>query len=139
VKVLGFNGSYGPSSLPGNGGNTQVKPAVCATATHLAGTGETAVIGMGATAIPNPAANDTLYIDAMYSMDGGNPLNVEALGLSSESMADGIANASTFVRMPLQAGHTYQFRAGLASNGSVQLPANGAYCQGTVMIVRSGG
>ena len=139
MAVLGFNGSWGPATLPGNGGNTIIKPAACATATHVAGTGEVAVISMGATGVPNPFSTDTLYLDAMFSMDGGTAQTIEPTGLSAESMSDGIGNASTFMRLPLQAGHTYQFRAGLASNGQVTIPSNGGFCQGTVMIVRSGG
>jgi hypothetical protein len=65
-------------------------------------------------------------------------LSIGPAGLSVESTADGIGSTSRFSRMPLQAGHTYQFGAGVASNGVVTIPANGGFCQANVEIVRSG-
>jgi hypothetical protein len=139
VAAYKFNASFGPVTLPGNNGISVVKPALCATGNHVAGAGEVAVITMTVTGGPSQAANELLYLDAMYSMDAGAVQFVDSFGAAVESMADGVANVTTTTTLELQAGHTYQFRAGVASGNSVELSSNGAFCKGTVMIVRSGG
>lgn len=137
VDVLKFSAMWSPATIPGNNGVTVLKPAACTTATHVAGAGETAVITMSATASPNPYVNDTLYLHAMYAVDGGSPQFAQE-ALAADSMSDGIANVSTQAVMKLEAGHTYQFRLGLASNSTVQVPSSNGACQGHVLVVRAG-
>ena len=139
VSVLSFDGTWGPATIPGNNGNTVIKPAACLTGSHLAGAGEVAVVTMDTTGSPNPSASDTLYLDAMYTMDGGAAQYVNPMSFSADSMASGVANVTMTGTLPLQEGHSYRFQAGMSSNSLVTIPNNGGYCHGSVMIVRSGG
>jgi hypothetical protein len=52
----------------------------------------------------------------------------------AESLSDGTAQASVDLRYPLEAGKTYVFGAGFASNNPVTI--NPGYCMGTVTIAR---
>jgi hypothetical protein len=71
IGVLGLQGEWSPLNLPGNNGNTIVKPSVCQTATYTAGSGDVAVIAFSATGSPNAPVTDVLYISAMVSENGG--------------------------------------------------------------------
>jgi hypothetical protein len=134
VGVLGFQAQFSPINLPGNNGNTRVTPQVCRTATYTGVSGDVAVIDFSATASPTAPVTDVLYINAMASEDGGQmePKNsVDA----AESLQDGTAHATVSMRLPLVAGKTYVFGAGLASNSAVAISPG--YCIGVVTIVRS--
>jgi hypothetical protein len=134
VGVLGFQAQWSPANLPGNNGNTPIKPQVCQTASYTAGSGEAAVIAMSGTASPTGPVTDVLYINAMVGENGGalQPKNtVDA----AESLQDGTGHATVNVRYPLVAGKTYVFGAGFASNSAVSISPG--YCQGVVTIVRS--
>lgn len=133
VTSYGFDAQWSPLTLPGNSGNTIVTPSVCRTTTHTAGANEFAIVNVHATATPQNAASDVLYINVMISTNGGNSFAVQSTD-SAESMSDGTANASASKRIPLTQNMNYIFGAGLASNGSVAIGTG--YCQGTVLIIK---
>jgi hypothetical protein len=134
VGVIGFQAQYSPINLPGNNGNTRITPQGCKTASYTAASGDVAVIDFSATGSPTEPKTDVLYIDAMASENGGQmePKNsVDA----AESLQDGTAHATVTMRLPLVAGKTYVFGAGLATNDKVTISPG--YCIGVVTIVRS--
>jgi Collagen triple helix repeat (20 copies) len=134
VGVLGFQAQYSPINLPGNNGNTRITPQGCKTASYTAASGDVAVINFSATGSPTQPTTDVLYVDAMASENGGQmePKNsVDA----AESLQDGTGHATVNMRLPLVAGKTYVFGAGLAANNAVAISPG--YCTGVVTIVRS--
>jgi hypothetical protein len=134
VGVLGFQAQFSPINLPGNNGNTRITPQGCKTASYTAASGDVAVIDFSATGSPTQPTTDVLYVDAMASENGGQmePKNsVDA----AESLQDGTGHATVNMRLPLVAGKTYVFGAGLAANNAVTI--NPGYCTGVVTIVRS--
>jgi hypothetical protein len=54
---------------------------------------------------------------------------------AAESLQDGTGHATVNMRLPLVAGKTYVFGAGLAANDAVAISPG--YCTGVVTIVRS--
>jgi Collagen triple helix repeat (20 copies) len=133
VKVLDFDANWSGTKLPGNSGNTIISPPQCRTESHPAAAGEVAVIAMSAMGAPSLAATDVLYINAMVSVNGGVLAQKNTFD-SAESFSDGSAHTSTNMRYPLEAGKTYVFGAGFASNFPVTI--NPGYCQGVVTIAR---
>jgi hypothetical protein len=134
VKVLGFEANWSGTTLPGNSGNTIVTPPQCRTESHPAAAGEVAVIAISAMGSPSVQATDVLYINAMVSVNGG-ALAQKNIFDSVESFSDGSANTTINMRYLLEAGKTYVFGAGFASNSLVTI--NPGYCQGVVTIARS--
>jgi hypothetical protein len=134
VKVLGFDATWSPKPLPGNGGNSIVTPPGCRTDAHVAGSGEVAVIAMSATGSPSVQTNDVLYINAMASLNGGAFQVLTAVD-QAESLSDGTAHPSLNLGYALEAGKTYVFGAGFSSNN--EMTVNTGFCQGVVEIVRS--
>jgi hypothetical protein len=134
VGVLGFQAEFSPLNLSGNNGNTRVTPKACTTATYTAASGDVAVIDFSATASPTAPVTDVLYVDAMASEDGGQwqPKNIVD---AAESLQDGTAHATVSMRLPLVAGRSYVFGAGLSTNSAVSISPG--YCIGVVTIVRS--
>jgi hypothetical protein len=133
VKVLDFQADWSGTKLPGNSGNTIVTPPQCRTASHVAAAGEVAVIAMSAMGSPSLQASDVLYINAMVSVNGGALAQKNSFD-SAESFSDGSAQATINMRYPLEAGKTYVFGAGFASNFPVTISPG--YCQGVVTIAR---
>jgi hypothetical protein len=133
VGVLGFQAQWSPLGLPGNNGNTIVKPLVCQTAAYTAGSGEVAVLAFSATASPTAPVTDVLYINAMVAENGGQLLPKNTVD-AAESLEDGAAHATIDLRYPLEAGKSYIFAAGFASNAPVSISPG--YCQGVVTIAR---
>jgi len=134
VGVLGFEAQYSPINVPGNNGNTRITPQVCKTASYTAASGDVAVINFSATGSPTAPKTDVLYLNAMASENGGQmePRNsVDA----AESLQDGTAHPTVSMRLPLVAGKTYVFGAGLATNSAVTISPG--YCIGVVTIVRT--
>lgn len=133
AAVLSFDATWSPASLPGNNGNTLVKPTVCRTTEHVGRENEVAVINISGTASPTAPSTDVLYIEPLVSKDGGS-YNLVLLGVAAESMIDGTAHASTSIVVPLEIGIEYRFAAGFGSNS----PTDIGYgtCQGTVQILR---
>ena len=136
VKVLGFDDTWHPETLPGNNGNTIVTPEPCTTSIHIAKQGEIAIVGMSATATPSNPATDVLYINVMVKVGLAGSWNPQTLTDNAESMMDGTAHTSTNKAIPLEAGKGYAFGAGVSSNNGVAISTG--YCQGTVMIVKAG-
>jgi hypothetical protein len=134
VGVLGFQAEYSPINLPGNNGNTRITPQVCKTASYTAASGDVAVINFSATGSPTEPKTDVLYINAMASENGGQ-MEPKNSADAAESLRDGTAHATVTMRLPLVAGKTYVFGAGLATNDTVTI--NPGYCIGVVTIVRS--
>lgn len=92
------------------------------------------MINFSATASPTEPKTDVLYLDAMASENGGQmePKNsVDA----AESLQDGTGHPTVNMRLPLVAGKTYVFGAGLATNTAVTISPG--YCMGVVTIVRA--
>jgi hypothetical protein len=138
VKVLDFQAQFSPASLPGNFGNTIVTPNAYRTSAHIAGTGEAAVIAFSGMGSPSVNVNDVMYINAMISTNGSifKEANDEANQLDmAESLSDGTAHVGIDQRVQLDAGKTYVFGAGFASNNAVTI--NPGYCYGVVTIVRT--
>jgi hypothetical protein len=133
VKVLDFDANWSGTKLPGNSGNTIVTPPQCRTESHVAAAGEVAVIAMSGTGAPSLAATDVLYINAMVSVNGGVLAQKNSFD-SAESFSDGSAHTAVNLRYPLEAGKTYVFGAGFASNFPVTISPG--YCQGVVTIAR---
>jgi hypothetical protein len=135
VGVLSFQASFSPASVPGNFGNTIVTPNACRTASYKAGSGEVAVMSMSAMGSPSVNVNDVLYLYAMVSENFLQFHEKNTVDMA-ESLSDGTAQTSIDLRMPLEAGKSYVFGAGFASNNAVTI--NPGYCTGTVTIVRAG-
>jgi hypothetical protein len=133
VKILDIDAAWGPGHLFGDGGNTVVTPVNCRTATHSAGPGEVALVQVNGTAAPSLGVNDVLYVEAMFSENGG-PFEAATAFPSVESMSDGTGHASLSARVALSAGSTYVFGAGFSTNDQVHI--NGAFCQATVTIAK---
>jgi len=133
VRVLDFDASWAPATLPESFGHTIVSPQACRTASYTAGAGETAVIQIAGMGAPNVQANDVLYINAMTSVDGG-PMVRRNVKNAAESMVDGTAYASIVVRQKLESGRKYVFGAGFASNFEVKI--NPGTCFGVVTIAK---
>ena len=91
-------------------------------------------MAFSATASPTAPVTDVLYINAMVGENGGQLLPKNTVD-AAESLQDGTAHATVNVRYPLEAGKTYVFGVGLASNSALAISPG--YCQGVVMIVRS--
>ena len=134
VKVLNFDARWSSTTLPGNGGATIVTPPACRTESHPAAAGEVAVIALSGTGAPAQASTDFLYINSMVSVNG-SAFAKKNIATAGESTSDGTAHASINMRYPLEAGKTYVFGAGFASNSSMTVSPG--YCQGAVTIVRS--
>lgn len=134
VKVLDFQANWSGTKLLGNSGDAIVTPPPCRTESHTAAAGEVAVIAMSAMGSPSLQATDVLYINAMVSVNGG-ALAQKNLFDSVESFSDGTAHTTINMRYALEAGKTYVFGAGFASNSPVTI--NPGYCQGVVTIARS--
>jgi Collagen triple helix repeat (20 copies) len=132
VEVLDFETTFSPTPLPGNGGNTIVTPVACRTAAHVASTGQAAVIALTATGSPSVATNDVMYLNAMVSINGG-AFQVASKTDSAESLSDGTAHVTVNIRVPLVAGNTYVFGAGVSSNNALTISTG--FCQGVVTIV----
>jgi hypothetical protein len=131
--VLSFDAVWSPATVPGNNGNTLIRPEVCRTSEHVGRENEIALVAVSATMTPTGASNDVLYIEPLVSKDGG-PFNVVLLGVAAESAVDGTAHASTVVAVPLEVGIEYRFGAGFGSNSGYDVSTG--TCQGTVQIVR---
>jgi hypothetical protein len=134
VKVLDFQAEWSYTKLPGNTGATIVTPPACRTEAHPAGPGEVAVIALSATGSPSLSANDILYINAMVSVNG-SAFAKKNTGYSVEGTGDGTAHPTINMRYPLEAGKTYVFGAGFASNFALTIAPG--FCQGVVTIARS--
>lgn len=133
MKVLDFDGSWGPAGLQGNNGNTLITPMVCRTASHTAGLNEVAIVSFHGTASPSVATSDLLYIDVMISQNGA-AFTTALSGYSAEGFGDGTAHASVTKRIPLVQGTSYVFGSGFGSNNVMN--ASVGYCQGTVTIAK---
>jgi hypothetical protein len=132
IDVLGFNAQYSPANVPGNNGNTLIKPAGCRTASYTAGADEVAVLQLSTTGSPALAVTDVLYLGAMVSENGG-PLEQKNIYDAAESLQDGTAHVTVQLRYPLTAGKTYVFGAGIGTNSAISLSP--AYCSGIAWIV----
>jgi hypothetical protein len=141
VKALAFAAGFSPAMLPGNFGNTIVTPAACRTEAYIAGPGESAFLTLSAMGSPSLNVNDVMYIAAMASVNGGTfaslhpKMNSTEYTDMAESLADGTASASVNRVVPLQAGKSYVFGAGFASNNQVTI--NPGYCYGSVLILKT--
>jgi hypothetical protein len=136
VKVLSFQGYFGPYSVPGNTGNTILAPPLdCRTPLHTAGVGERAIVSINVTGSPSPKATDVLY--AFIGVWSGTTWSWPAKDLvdNVESMSDGTAHVTALWTAPLDAGKPYVFGASVATNFPQTL--NPAYCQGIVQIVKN--
>jgi hypothetical protein len=131
--VLSFDAVWSPATVPGNNGNTLLRPEVCRTTEHVGRENEIALIAVSATMTPSNASTDVLYIEPLVSKDGG-PFNVVLLSVAAESAVDGTAHASTVIAVPLEVGIEYRFGAGFGSNSGYDVSTG--TCQGTVQIVR---
>ena len=84
------------------------------------------MIAMSGTASPNAPINDVLYINAIVAENPGrlrrNPVD------PPESLQDGTGHATVNVRYALEAGKSYVFGAGFASNAPVSIRPG--FCQG---------
>ena len=127
MKVLNFDAQWSSTTLPGNGGATIVTPPACRTESHPAAAGEVAVIALSGTGAPAQASTDFLYINSMVSVNG-SAFAKKNIATAGESTSDGTAHASINMRYPLEAGKTYVFGAGFASNSSMTVSPG--YCQG---------
>lgn len=134
VKVLSIDASFGPIALPGNNGSTIITPVGCRTPAYVAGQGETAIITLSATLSPSGPVNDVLYLDPTVSTDGGAFTSVLA-GYAAESLSNGTAHVSLSLASALEPGKSYAFGAGVSTKTAVN--GNAAYCQGTIMIVKT--
>jgi hypothetical protein len=119
--------------LPGNNGNTIIKPGSCRTGQYTAGTGEVAFVTLSGTA--SAGQNDVLYIFAMKSINASPNFTLLSKEDSAESISDGVAHASIQGVYPLEAGKSYVFGAGFASNFA--LTVSPAYCHGAVLILKT--
>lgn len=136
VKVFSIDGTAGPLAIPGNDGSSILTPAGCRTLAYLAGPGESAVIMLSSTASPTTNVDDVLYLDPMVSVDSG-PFTSILVAYAADSLADGTANVSTSLATALDAGKSYVFGVGFSTKAAVNV--NPAYCQGTIMIVKTSG
>jgi hypothetical protein len=134
LGVLGFQAQWSPLNLPGNNGNTIVSPPACRTATYTAGSGDTAVIAISGTGSPTEPKTDVLYVNAMVAENGGQ-FQAKNTVDAAESLQDGTGHATVNLRYPLEAGKSYVFGAGFATNNGVSISPG--YCHGVVTIVRS--
>ena len=134
VDILGFDGSWGDTALPGNNGNTIVTPTGCRTKSHVAGPGEVAVIQLAGTGAPSQATSDLLYIFAMVSVNGA-VFAQKNVNDSANALTGGTAAPSIVVRYPLETGKSYVFAAGFASNAALTIAPG--FCHGVVTILRT--
>jgi hypothetical protein len=134
VKTLSFDAGWTGTNLPGNSGNTVITPGNCKTAPHTAAASEVAFVTLSGTA-SSAGQNDVLYIFATKSVNGSPNFTVWNQNDSAESLSDGTAHASIHGVYPLEAGKSYVFAAGFATNGPLQVQP--AYCHGAVLILKT--
>ncbi|HEY8582815.1 MAG TPA: hypothetical protein VIL49_07700 [Capillimicrobium sp.] len=137
VRVMNIGQQWGPQALPGFSGNTVITPLPCRTTSHVAGPGETAIISVSATGSPTAAVNDVMYVNPMISVNGAEPFDrMLATDIdSAESLQDGTANATAQDMINLEAGKSYRWGVGMATNTPVTI--NPGYCTGTIMIFKT--
>jgi hypothetical protein len=133
VKILDFDASWSPASLPGNQGNSIVTPLPCRTTSYKAAAGEVAVIDVSATASPSAADNNLLYINAMVSENSG-AFTRRNTAHAAGSLSIGTTHPTVTVRESLEAGKWYIFAAGFATNSAATITAG--YCVGVVTIAK---
>jgi hypothetical protein len=129
VKVLPIEGE---TVVPSLIVDTPVAPLKCQTAAHVASAGESAVISVDATFMPNAALASLLNVTVAVGTNGAALSAVSPK--SSESMQDGVAFASATKTMPLVAGTSYVF--GVILETSASTGAFSSSCMGTATIIK---
>ena len=132
VKALSIDANMLSMELPGGNGQTIITPAACKSASYTAGPGEVALVSASGTASPDLNTSDVIYVYVMSSTGGS--FTKAPGGTSAEATSDGTAHVSTQRLLPLDAGKTYVFAVGFASN--FKLTVTPGSCQGVVLIVK---
>lgn len=107
----------------------------CRTLSYVAKEGDVAMISISVTASADGDV-DYLFAHPTVSVDGAAMTDALAY-YSAAPFASGVAHVSSHKRVPLVAGKSYIFGAGLATENQPRV-AQIVWCQGTVTIFRNG-
>lgn len=135
IKVLGFDEETSIAA-PGNHNNTIKVPAGCMTASHVAGPNETAIFTLHVFFQRDGVGGNFFYVNTMTSTTGAASFLKANKAAHGDATTNQNGQASLTKAIPLTAGQTYIFGAGIGSND-----AEFVYrldCTGTVTIVRTG-
>lgn len=128
VNVLGYENAVTSFTLT----SSFATPLPCQTTAYLAGVNETAIMSVDVTTFTE--YNDTIWLAAMYSTNGGAPRFGVSFLTAGPLNAYAHGSLHNQAMVPLTAGTTYRFMTGVRSGSSV--PTSEFTCRGLVTIVR---